>query len=133
MSDRAADRRRREILAEIGKIGFCLPGSVVSRTGRCGTPSCRCHLEDDRWHGPYQSWTRKVAGKTRTRNLSQDQLARYGPWFENAKRIRELLAELERISVAAMARAEGWPEPDPPPPDRRRSRPRRRGAPTAAG
>jgi hypothetical protein len=50
-------------------------------------------------HGPYPSWTRKVAGKTITRRLRPDQLADYQPWFDAARRLRELLAELEALSV----------------------------------
>lgn len=89
-------------------LGFCLPGSLVSRTSRCGSPNCRCHTDPDRLHGPYQSWTRKVAGKTVTRNLSAAQVERYRPWFENARRLRELISELEALSTRVVAEAEGW-------------------------
>jgi len=77
MPDNHADRRRREIVAEIAQLGFCLPGSVVDRTSRCGNPNCRCHADPAHRHGPYRSWTRKVAGKTVTRRLTDDQLLRY--------------------------------------------------------
>ena len=33
--------RAREILAELAKIDYALPGSVVTRSTRCGKPSCR--------------------------------------------------------------------------------------------
>lgn len=92
----------------MAELGFCLPGSLVSRTSRCGSPNCRCRTDPDRLHGPYLSWTRKVAGKTVTRNLSAAQVARYRPWFENAKRLRELISELEGLSVGVVAEAEGW-------------------------
>ena len=95
-------------MAEIAELGFCLPGSLVARTSRCGTPSCRCHTDPDRLHGPYLSWTRKVGGKTVTRNLSAAQAERYQPWFNNAKRLRELTNELETLAIQAAATAEGW-------------------------
>ena len=95
-------------MAEIAKLGFCLPGSLVARSSRCGNPGCHCHSDPDRLHGPYLSWTRKVAGKTVTRNLSADQAERYGPWFENAKRLRQLINELEALSALVAAEAEGW-------------------------
>jgi hypothetical protein len=101
--------RRRQILKEIAQLGFCLPGSVVDRTSRCGNPNCRCHADPAHRHGPYRSWTRKVAGKTVTRRLDDDQLARYGPWFDNARRLRQLVTELEMLSVQAAEDAEGWP------------------------
>jgi len=101
-------RRQRQIMAEIAKLGFCLPGSLVARRSRCGNPGCHCHTDPDRLHGPYLSWTRKVAGKTVTRNLSADQAERYGPWFENAKRLRQLISEMEALSTCVAAKAEGW-------------------------
>jgi hypothetical protein len=94
-----AERRRREIVADIAKIGFCLPGSLVSRTTRCGTPSCRCHTDPERLHGPYLSWTRKVGSKTMTKNIDRADAERYRSMLDNAKRLRLLVAELEEISV----------------------------------
>ena len=70
----------------------------------------------------YRAWTRKVAGKTLTAVLSEEQFERYRPWAENSRRLHDLVAELEQLSVISMARVEGWPEPAPPPPDRRRAR-----------
>jgi hypothetical protein len=82
-------RRQHQIMAEIAELGFCLPGSLVARTSRCGNANCRCHREPDRLHGPYLSWTRKINGKTVTRNLNAIQAERYRPWFDNARRLRE--------------------------------------------
>jgi hypothetical protein len=101
-----AERRRREIAAEIANIGFCLPGSLVTRTTRCGTKSCRCHHDPERLHGPYLSWTRKVGAKTVTRNLDRAQAERLQPLFENHKRLRHLLAELEAVAVQSVIESE---------------------------
>ncbi|MDA8357635.1 MAG: hypothetical protein M0Z95_15370 [Actinomycetota bacterium] len=103
-----ARRRQRQIVAEIAKLGPCLPGSLVTRTTRCGTPTCRCHTDPARLHGPYPTWIRKVGDKSITRTLSQGQLERYGPLFENAKRLRQLVNELEELSARAVEEAEGW-------------------------
>lgn len=78
-----------------------LPGSVIRRFTRCGRAGCRCTADPPRPHGPYWSWTRKVANKTVTRYLSDEQWADYGPWFDNARRLRELAGELEAASLAA--------------------------------
>lgn len=125
MATNEAARRRREIVAKMAKIGFCLPGTVATRTSRCGNPRCACQADPDRRHGPYHLWTRKVAGKTVTKTLNDDQAERYRSWFDNERRLRELFAELEQLSIVTMARAEDWPEPEPAPPDRRRSHPDR--------
>ncbi|MGD0876414.1 MAG: DUF6788 family protein, partial [Acidimicrobiales bacterium] len=61
-------------------------------------------------HGPYLSWTRKVDAKTVTRNLDAAQAERYRPWFDNARRLRELVAELEAVSVQLAIEAEHWGE-----------------------
>ncbi len=108
MPIRQAERRRREIMADIAKIGLCLPGSLVTRTTRCGTPGCRCHTDPDRLHGPYLSWTRKVGAKTVTRNLDPAQAERYQPWFDNSRRLRGLIGELEAVSVQLATEAEHW-------------------------
>ena len=59
-------------------------------------------------HGPYIQWTRTVAGKTVTKFLTAQQLDRYQTWFDNARRLRELVSKLEAASLLAMETAEGW-------------------------
>ena len=108
MPDTPAERRRRHILDQIASLGYCLPGSLVDRTSRCGNPNCRCHTDPAHRHGPYRSWTRKVAGKTVTRNLSDDQLQRYQAWFDNDRRLKALISELEELSITVVDQAEGW-------------------------
>jgi hypothetical protein len=50
----------RKIAAEIAELGLCPPGTLVGRSTRCGTPTCRCHTDPDQLHGPYPSWIRKA-------------------------------------------------------------------------
>lgn len=57
------ERRRRELIAEISELGFALPGSLNVVANRCGKPTCSCHADPPKLHGPYLTWTRKVAGK----------------------------------------------------------------------
>ncbi len=104
-----AEYRQRQIAAEITQLGLCLPGSLVERTTRCGSPRCRCHSDPSQLHGPYPTWIRKVGTKTVTRTLSPAQLERYRPLFDNTKRLRELIGELEALSAEAVEQAEGWP------------------------
>jgi len=103
-----AERRQRQIAEEIARLGLCLPGSLVERTTRCGSPRCRCRSDPSQLHGPYPSWIRKVGAKTFTRTLSPAQLERYRPLFDNTKRLRELISELETLSAEAVEQAEGW-------------------------
>ena len=100
-AQRARARRiAAEITARLADVTFALPGTLADRMTRCGHPGCRCHADPPRLHGPYHQWTRKKDGKTSTRILTDDQLADYGPWFDNHRRLRELLAELEELSLA---------------------------------
>jgi hypothetical protein len=104
------ERRRRELLTQITQIGHVLPGSLNTVMNRCGKPRCACHGDPPRLHGPYITWTRKVAGKTQTRRLTPEQADRYRPWLENNHRLRELLSELEALSLKAAQDAEEWGE-----------------------
>lgn len=79
-----------------------LPGSVVVRHMRCGKPGCACKADPPTLHGPYIQWTRTVDGKTVTRFLSEEQLVRYQPWFDNARRLKELIAKLQTASIHAL-------------------------------
>ena len=85
---------------------YALPGSLARRYMRCGKQTCRCKADPPVLHGPYLHWTRTVAGKTRTRTLTEEQAQRYQPWFDNASRLRELLTELEARSLHAFHEAE---------------------------
>lgn len=103
-------RRQAQITAELAQLGFCLPGTLTARRTRCSSPGCRCRAEPPTLHGPYYSWTRKIAGKTVTRTLSPEQASRYERWFEDARQLRALTAELEVLSLEIAERAEGWGE-----------------------
>jgi hypothetical protein len=42
--------------------------------------------------------------------MTPEQADRYRPWIENNRRLRELLSELETLSLHAAQTAEGWGE-----------------------
>lgn len=96
------------ITARLAEIGFVLPGTITERMRRCGKPNCHCAQDPTALHGPYIQWTRTVDGKTVTKQLTADQWTRYQPWFDNARKLRELLTRLEAVSLDAINHAEGW-------------------------
>ena len=110
-SDDDFESERQRIMAELATIGFVLPGSVTERWSRCGNPGCSCHDEPPQLHGPYQTWTRAVKGKTVTHNLSEDQVSRYTPWLEDARRLRRLVSQLKELSLRAANQIENWEPP----------------------
>ena len=93
---RGADKIAAELAAAAGPA---LPGTLTVRAYACGKPNCRCHADPPRLHGPYAEWTRKIGGKTVTRRLTPDQLAEYQPLFDNAKKLRALLSELQDLTL----------------------------------
>ncbi|GAC1363985.1 MAG: hypothetical protein NVSMB32_06060 [Actinomycetota bacterium] len=105
----AAQRRTQAAIATaLGEIGFALPGSLVERMTACGKAGCRCQGDPPVLHGPYLSWTRAVGGKTVTRKITEEQRQRYQEWFDNARRLHQLVTELEGLSIQAIGKAEGW-------------------------
>ena len=97
----------RKALAEaLAQIDGLLPGSVVVRLMRCGKRNCACRADPPALHGPYTQWTRTVRGKTVTKLLTDEQLARYQPWFDNSRRLKDLIAKREVVSLQAIETAD---------------------------
>ena len=96
----AQQAARDRIAAEIAATaGYALPGTLTIRSYACGKHDCRCHADPSRLHGPYAEWTRKIAGKTVTRRLTEAELAEYQPLFDNARKLRALLSELQDLTL----------------------------------
>jgi hypothetical protein len=115
MTPSAPDRARAKAIAkEIAAIGFVLPGTLSERYLACTHAGCRCHGDPPQLHGPYWYWTRKVDAKTVSKMLSPDQVADYQEWFDNRRRLRELVGELETLGLSVIAA-------DPRTPRRRRA------------
>jgi hypothetical protein len=116
MEPTAAQRAARDqIAAGLAQAGYALPGTLTVRAYACGKPNCRCHADPPRLHGPYAEWTRKIGGKTITRRLSPAELADYQPLFDNAKKLRALLSELQDLTleiVEAGTRQQQNPAPE---------------------
>lgn len=85
-----------------------LPGTLAVRSYRCGKTNCACHTSEDRMHGPYIQWTRSLDGKTAHRRLSADQLEDYQPYFDEARRIKDLVTRLEAITLGMVERDDRW-------------------------
>jgi hypothetical protein len=100
-----------KITAEItAAAGPALPGTLIVRAYACGKARCRCHADPPQLHGPYAEWTRKIGGKTITRRLTDAELADWQPLFDNARKLRTLLAQLQDLTLAII---EGQPGQGP--------------------
>ena len=119
---RRQQARAARIAAELAGLGPALPGTLIERHVRCGKPGCRCHADPAVLHGPYWQWTRKVAGKTITRLVPDEQLDDYRQWLDNHRRLRALVTELEALTLAiADAGPRGKRRPAASPPDTRQT------------
>ena len=92
-------RRHQQIQAELSQIGLVLPGSLTDRTTRCQRAGCHCHADPPQLHGPYPTWTRKISGRTVTRTLTAEDAERLRPYFDAHRHLRQLITELEAISI----------------------------------
>ena len=60
---------------------------------------CHCHADHPQLHGPYPTWTRKISGRTVTRTLTTEDAERLRPYFDAHRHLRQLITELEAISI----------------------------------
>ena len=95
------EQRRRALLRQLGDTGLVLRGTIGRYLMRCGSPRCLCAIDRVARHGPYYIWTRKVAGKTVTRMLSDEQAKRLRPWTRNMRRLDRLVRKLQELGLRA--------------------------------
>jgi hypothetical protein len=93
------DHRARQ--HQLDGIGLVLRGSIGARMVRCGKPTCRPKADPPFLHGPYYLWTRKVAAKTVTVQLTAEQAARCQLWIRNIRRLDRLVKELQALGLRA--------------------------------
>jgi hypothetical protein len=99
--------RLEEILAELGKIGAVLPGSISERRTRCQRPGCHCRAEPAVLHGPYPTWTWRPGGLSVTKTLTDEEAERLVTYSAAHHRLRQLVSELEQVSLELIGQNEG--------------------------
>lgn len=95
----------RRLAARLAGTGFLTKGTVIRHFARCGNPDCRCQRDPAQRHGPYYRWSTKVAGKTVTRHLGDEEGRLYLEWIAERRRVRHILDQIERLSEKAAAAA----------------------------
>lgn len=95
----ALERQRAEILKQIQALGDMRRGSIVEQYLRCGKSPCCCKQSSHPGHGPYFAFTRKIQGKTQTRQFrSGPALAKLRREVETFHRFQELSDRLIKIN-----------------------------------
>ena len=92
-------RRHQQIQAELAQIGLALPGSLTSRTTRCQRPGCHCHAGPPACTAPTRPGPARSAAGPITRTLTAEDAERLRPYFAAHRRLRQLITELEAISI----------------------------------
>lgn len=126
---RSAAERFTELRREFERLQWFCKGTVLERKMKCGQPSCACHTDPAKRHGPYWEWTYKEQGKTVNVRLSPEA----GPLYKAAslehRKLKALLRRLETLSRASLAasakqaaKRNNRPMPNTPVPKARRPR-----------
>ena len=100
---RRLEKRHRALLTALADIGLVRRGRIASRLMRCGQPGCRCRAAPPVLHGPYYVWTRKVAGKTVTAQLTPEQAAYCLAWSRNMRQLDRIVQHLQHLGLHAAA------------------------------
>jgi len=79
------DRQYDQLRLRLGQIGYLSQGSVQDRTGRPGG-------------GAGYQWTRKVARKTITVSLTQEQFEQMRQAVNHYRQVRRILRRMEQLS-----------------------------------
>jgi len=93
--------RRTAKLKQLARIGPFVAGSVCRVKRRCGYPNCRCAKGQPHWA---YALSYKVKGKTKTVHVPKDLVPEVQAWVNEYKRIKKLMREVSRNSVALIHR-----------------------------
>ena len=88
-----------QLKRRLAKIDFFCPGSLMSLYRRCGKSYCACQTDQNRLHGPYTVWTRKVRAKTVTRTLHPKQAALCKQSIQNMREVEAILERMKELSA----------------------------------
>jgi hypothetical protein len=89
-------RQYERLRRSLGRLGYISQGSVQDRTARQGG-------------GAGYQWTRKVAAKTVTVYLTQEQFAKMKQAVANYRKLRQLLTQMEKLSRSIIFRSAPHP------------------------
>jgi len=86
------------LAAQLAETGYLWSGSITRQRLTCGKPTCACHRDPARRHGPYVYWSTKVKGRTVNRLLSVEEAELYEEWIDNRRRLGKLQRKMLKLS-----------------------------------
>ena len=102
---RRCQERYDQLKEEVRQLGYICQGTITKRTLPCGKPSCACHQDPRKRHGPYVYWTRKVRGRTETRMVPPSLVTLYREGIRNHRRLEVLIRRMQKVSLQAFEAA----------------------------
>ena len=84
---------------QIAQIGYMCTGSITTVYRKCGKPYCFCAKDEKGVHGPYNVWTRKVKGKTVTRNLTDAQAELCRECIRNMRKFEIIIEKMKELTA----------------------------------
>jgi hypothetical protein len=88
------------IKKQLADIGPMHPGSLSEQFNVCGNPTCCCKdPKDPQRHGPYYQLSYTWRGKSSTRFVRQEGVAKMREKIANYKRMQELVKEWVDLSM----------------------------------
>ena len=100
---KSAAQRFLELKPELQRLELFCKGTVLARRMKCGQPSCPCHTDPHKRHGPYWEWTYKAAAKTVNVRLTPAAGPLYKAASQQYRKLKSLLNRLEKLSRTALA------------------------------
>ncbi len=105
-------QRFAELRQELQTLEYFCGGTVLARKMKCGQPTCACHTDPAKRHGPYWEWTYKAHGRTVNQRLSTAAGPIYKTAAKHYRKLKSLLRRLESASRSALAAAAKQAESD---------------------
>ena len=84
-------------------MSWRVSSSVDAAATHSGRPQCACHHDPAKRHGPYVEWTYKEKGKTVSVKISAEAAPLYKAASKQQRKLKAVLAKLERLSRTALA------------------------------
>ena len=88
-----------KLRSRLARTEYVCTGTIATVYRKCGKPCCFCATDGEALHGPYNSWTRKVAGKTVTRNLTNEQAQLCKESIQNLRALEALIGEMKKLTA----------------------------------
>jgi hypothetical protein len=98
VNKKECQKKYKELIKQIGEVGFIIKGSIGTVYYKCGYKNCICNKDNSKRHGPYYVLTKKEKGKTISKKLSKKQVEVCKTYIENNKKLKAIIDQMRNLS-----------------------------------